>query len=110
MKSLLRLLRFALIGLIAGTLFNLALGLLWPAIFPGVVRPAPDSAAPLLSLLATISIVLVMTSLPALIGGMIGGVLPREGGNRQQAIFAAIGGIIASLPFACFNFWVMSGA
>lgn len=108
--KLVRLLRFALIGWIAGTLFTLTLGLAWPAIFPGITRPAPTTADPVLSLSTSIFITLVITSLPALLGGLVGGNLPREGGRREQLFAAAIGGILLSAPFGCFNFWLLSGA
>jgi hypothetical protein len=110
MKKLGRLLRFAIIGWIAGTLFILTIGLAWPAIFPGITRPAPTTVAPVLSLSNSIFITLVITSLPALLGGLVGGRLPREGGHREQWFAAAMGGILLSAPFGCFNFWLLSGA
>lgn len=107
--KLLRFLRFALIGLISGILFTVLMGLIWPAIFPGILRAPPGATEPPLSLSTTIQIVLFIISLPALIGGLIGGILSREGGSRDQTITAALGGIIASVPFSCFNFWILSG-
>ena len=107
--KLLRFLRFAIIGWIAGTLFTLTVGLVWPAIFPGIIRPVPNTVGPVLTLPTSILITLVITSLPALLGGLVGGILPREGGSREQWFAAAIGGILLSTPFGCFNFWLMSG-
>ena len=97
-------------GWIASSLFTILMGLIWPAIFPGMVRAAPGSTEPLISLTTTIFIILTFTSIPGLIGGLVGGSLSREGGNRDQLIIAALGGIIAAVPFGCFNFWVLSGA
>ena len=108
--KLLQLLRFALIGWIAGLLCTLIIGLLWPAIFPGIIRPEDYTVGPALSLPTSIVITMFITSLPALLGGLIGGNLPREGGRREQWFAAALGGIILTIPFGCFNFWLMSGA
>lgn len=108
--KLLQFLRFALIGWLSGTLCILAAGLLWPAIFPGIIRPEHYNLGPGLSLPATIVITMFITSLPALIGGLVGGNLPREGGSTEQLFAAALGGIIFAIPFGCFNFWLMSGA
>ncbi len=105
----LRFLRFAFIGWIAGILFTLAIGLLWPAIFPGIIRAEDNRVGPVLGLPTSIVITLVIISLPALIGGLVGGILPREGGSREQLITAALGGILLSIPFGCFNFWLLSG-
>lgn len=107
---ILKFLRFALIGWIAGILFTLLVGLIWPAIFPGITHPEHYYIGAILTLQSTIVISMMVASLPALIGGIIGGFLPREGGSRDQQIAAAIGGIILSIPFGCFNYWMLSGA
>lgn len=108
--KLIRFLRFALYGWLAGSLFITLLGLLWPAIFPGILRPPVGSTDPLISLPLVIFFTLVFTSLPSLIGGLVGGSLSREGGTRDQLIAAAIGGMVAALPFGCFNYWTLSGS
>ena len=108
--KLLRFLRFALIGWVAGALCTLTLGLLWPAFFPGIIRPEHYGLGPVPGLPATILFTLFITSLPALLGGIVGGSLAREGGAREQLLAAGIGGIILTMPFGCFNFWLMSGA
>jgi hypothetical protein len=110
MKTLLRFLRFALIGWLAGAIFTLGVGLLWPAIFPGIVNPEHYFAVPSISLPATLVVTVWIASLFALLGGLIGGILPREGGSREQNVAAALGGIILSIPFGCFNYWMLSGA
>ena len=107
---LLKFLRFALIGWIAGVLFTILVGLIWPAIFPGMLRPEHYNLTNAISLPTTIVITLYVTSIPSLIGGLIGGALPREGGSREQMFAAAFGGIILSIPFGCFNYWMLSGA
>jgi len=44
-----------------------------------------------------------------LVGGFIGSRIPREGGQTEQFMMAAIMGIIFSLPFACMVLWFFTG-
>jgi len=54
--------------------------------------------------------VLAAASLPAIIGGVVGGRIPKEGGRNQQLLVAAIFGIILALPCGCYGLWMFSGA
>lgn len=100
--------RSAFVGWLAGIGSTLLIGLIWPAIFPGIVRPEHYFDGPSLNLPSIILLSMAITSLPALLGGLIGGIIPREGGRNDQIIAAAIGGIFLSLPFSCYNYWLLS--
>ena len=108
--KLLKFVRFALVGWLAGLVCTLLVGVVWPAIFPGIVHPEHYFEGDSLGLFGIIVISMTIASLPALIGGLIGGTIPREGGARDQLIAAALGGIILSIPFGCYNYWLLSGA
>jgi hypothetical protein len=95
---------------VAGELALLLLSLVWPAIFPGFVNYqhyVDAGAAP--NLLLFVVIVVAVASIPAIIGGIVGGQIPKEGGRRQELLMAAIFGIILALPFGCFVLWMFSG-
>ena len=65
------------------------------------MRPAIDH--PFLLILA---LILLIVSPAALVGGLVGGRLPKEGGQLGQLIMAAICGIIVAVPLSCAGFWV----
>ena len=104
------LLQTAAAGWLAGVLGLVLLSIAWPSIFPGFVNfrhyvatgPAPN-------LVLIILIVLAAASLPAIIGGVIGGRIPKEGGSRQQLLMAAIFGVVLAAPCGCFGLWLFSG-
>ena len=103
------LLRFAAAGWVAGALALVTLSLVWPAILPGIVRYNHYYTGTGLSLPVIVLIDLAAASLPAIIGGIIGGRIPKEGGRTQQLLVAALFGIILALPCACFGLWMFSG-
>lgn len=103
-------LRFAATGWVAGALALVTLSFVWPAIFPGIVNYNhyySTGAGPSLALIVLID--LAAASLPAIIGGIIGGQIPKEGGRTQQLLVAALFGIILALPCGCFGLWLFSG-
>jgi hypothetical protein len=103
-------LRFAASGWLAGVVALVLLSLVWPNIFPGFVNYQhydPTGAPPNLVLIVLID--LAAASLPAIIGGIVGGQLPKEGGSRQQYMMAAIFGLIFALPCGCGGLWLFSG-
>lgn len=101
-------LQYALIGWVAGALATAAVGLAWPAIFPAVVVPE-RYYGPGPGLLWIIALVALLASPTALIGGLIGSRLPKEGGHTEQALMAVIMGVILALPFACYGMWFFTG-
>jgi hypothetical protein len=101
-------LAYALVGWVAGVITALVVGLLWPTIFPAVIRIQHYyGTGP--SLLLIIAIVLIYASPAALIGGMLGGWVPREGGRADQFLLAAIFGALLALPFGCYGMWFFTG-
>jgi len=109
--KIVQLLRFAASGWLAGMLAVVLLSLVWPNFFPGFVNYKhyiPTGPAP--NLIVFVVFVLVAASLPAIIGGVIGGRIPKEGGRSQQLLVAAIFGILFALPCGCYGLWTFSGA
>jgi MFS family permease len=105
------LLRFAFVGWVTGVLALILLSLVWPNVLPGFVHYNHyDPTGPAPNLVLIVAVILAAASLPAIIGGVIGGRISKEGGNRQQLLMAAIFGIILALPVGCFGLWLFSGA
>lgn len=99
---------FALTGWLAGALTTLGCGLLGPMVFPGIMRVSQSyGTAPSLPLI--LGNVLLLVSPTALLGGLIGGRLPKEGGPRDQILTALIFGSLMALPCACVGLWLFSG-
>jgi hypothetical protein len=99
---------FALTGWVVSAIAIVAVGFLWPAVFPAIVRINHYyGIGP--SLPTIIGIAIVFASPGGLVGGVIGSRLPREGGRNEQLLMAGIIGIILALPFACFGLWFFTG-
>jgi hypothetical protein len=97
-------------GWLAGVLVLVLLSFAWPSVFPGFVNYRHYvSTGPAPNLVLIILIVLAAASLPAMIGGVIGGRIPKEGGSRQQLLMAAIFGVVLATPCGCFGLWLFSG-
>lgn len=107
-KSISEYLSSALTGWIAGVLGTLVFGLAWTIIFPAIVNPehyyGPGPGLPLI-----IGLAALWATPGALIGGLIGGRVAREGGKWTQRGLAAIFGILLSLPCSCYSLWVFTG-
>jgi hypothetical protein len=100
--------RFAGRGWVAGALAALVVGLIWPAVFPAIVRVNHYyGAGPGLALILVFTILLATP--PALLGGLVGAAVSREGGEGSQRTAALVGGIVAALPFACGILWFFTG-
>ena len=108
--KLVNLLRNAAAGWAAGVAALLLLSFAWPSIMPGFVNYRHyDPAGPAPNLPLIVLTIVLAASLPAVVGGIVGGQLPKEGGNRQQLFLAAIFGVILALPLACFGLYLFSG-
>jgi len=106
--KILRPLVFALTGWAMGAIAAIGVGLSWPSIFPAIVVVEHYyGAGP--SLFVIIGFSIVLASPGGLVGGLIGSRIPREGGQNEQYMMAAIMGIIFSLPFACMVLWFFTG-
>lgn len=101
-------LRFASIGWLGGIGADLILGLVWPAIFPEIVR-RDHFYGTIPGLAFIVGTALVITSPFACVGGLIGSRLPTEGGDTEERIVAALGGAILVIPFACYSMWLLTG-
>ena len=99
---------FALTGWVVGAIAIISVGLSWPAIFPAIsVVEHYYGAGP--SLFTIIGFGIILASPGGLVGGLIGSRIPREGGQTEQFMMAAIMGIIFTLPFACMVLWFFTG-
>lgn len=103
-----RTLSYAITGWIAGAAAAIALVLVWPSIFPGILHPEHYYGfGP--SLFQLLLLALLIMTPAALVGGVIGGRLSVEGGDSGQRVIAIIIAIVFSLPFTCFVFWTFTG-
>jgi hypothetical protein len=99
---------FAFTGWAAGCLTILSLGLIWPAIFPGILRGEHYlTLRP--TMFSILGVAALLASPATLIGGLVGGRVPKEGGQGEQILMALLGGLFAALPFGCAGLWVFSG-
>ena len=90
----------ALVGWIVRLLITVGFAFLWLNIIPVIDRAGQGASIPIALLF-----ILAWISPFAIIGGLIGGRLPKEGGRKNQIIAAAIFGLLFPLPIACFLFW-----
>jgi hypothetical protein len=90
----------ALTGWASGIVTLAVWSVLWPRVIPlaGGANAMPGSWKVLLVALALITPF-------ALIGGLVGGRLPSEGGRREQILYAALFGALFSLAFGSCAFW-----
>ncbi len=93
-------LRWAGIGWLMGVGALLIVGYL---ILPAVIGSEPTTQP---GTLAILTIVLLIVSPCAIVGGIAGGRLQVEGGSGSGFMLAAIGGLCAAIPFSCIGFWV----
>lgn len=101
-------LRYLLAGWLAGVGTVIVLLWIWPSIFPGIANADHyDAVDP--GTWFILGLTLLIATPGALLGGFIGSRLPREGGETEQTLAAAVVGIIFTLPFACYGLWVFSG-
>ena len=90
----------AITGWIIGILTTLALSFLWLNVIPVVDRVGQGPNLPTIVL-----ILMGMVSPVSIIGGLLGGMIPKEGGRKDQAVYAAILSAFMTTPFALFLLW-----
>jgi hypothetical protein len=90
----------ALTGWVVGLLATLGLSFLWLRILPVVDRTGQGPGLPLV-----LMVILGILSPISVIGGFIGGLIPKEGGRKDQLVYAAIVGFFLTIPFALFILW-----
>jgi hypothetical protein len=91
---------FAFTGWLAGVCVMLGVGFI---IFPALVGTPHSFGAGADRLI--LGLVVLLVSPAALVGGLVGGRLPKEGGRVGQLLMAAIAGVIAAVPLSCVGFW-----
>jgi len=98
---------FLLTGWVACVAAILLLGVAWPSVFPSgqklEVFYGSAYGFPLVILTA-----IVIGTPAAIVGGLVGSRIPREGGEKEQFIAAAAGGILLALPFSCLVLYYLS--
>ena len=82
---------------------TLAWSYLWPKIFPIEERASALPGG--WKLLITIMLII---SPFALVGGFLGGRLPKEGGRKEVILYSALFGAIAALLFGTCGFWYLA--
>jgi hypothetical protein len=101
-------LAYALAGWVVGSIATVGVGLYWPTIFPAIVEDSHYYGdGPGLPVI--IGLALLAATPGALVGGLIGSRIPKEGGQTEQYIMAGIMGIVFALPFACMGLWFFTG-
>jgi hypothetical protein len=99
-KKIVNVLLNAITGWVVGLLTTLALAYLWLHIFPVIDRTGQGAG-----ILGVILYVFGIVTPVALFGGIVGGLIPKEGTRKDQMILAAIlaGGL--TTPVALFLYW-----
>ena len=90
----------ALTGWIIGIITTLVLGFIWLNVIPVVDRTGHGPGLP-----AVLLFVIMRVSPFSVIGGFLGGMIPKEGGRKDQAFYASILGAFITTPVALFLFW-----
>lgn len=99
---------FIFSGLGAGLLTVVIVGFGWPAIFPGIIRNEHYYGdGPSLAFL--VGLVALLVAPFSSLGGLVGSRIAMEGGEGEQKLMAAIGGVLIAVPLTCFGLWQFSG-
>ncbi len=101
-------LRFLAAGWLAGLVTIIGLSWIWPTVFPGIIQ-AEHYDVPEIGLPFILGVALLIATPFALLGGLIGSRLPREGGRTEQTVLAALFGAMFVIPFGCATLWLFSG-
>jgi len=106
-KKILNIILIAIIGWVAGLLTTFALGFIWLHVFPVVDRVIPGAGilGEISYLIQFVIYVIWIISPVAIIGGIIGGLIPREGTRKDQLVYAAIISGALTTPVALFFLW-----
>lgn len=107
-KKIPRTISYAFAGWVGGVGAALILGLAWPIIFPAIVRPEHYYGDGL-GLLQVLVIAIIVATPAALVGGIVGSRISREGGAGAQRMLAIIFGVIFSISFSCYILWLFTG-
>src|SRR5258706_8908873 len=101
-------LAYALTGWVVGAIAIVGVGIVWPTIFPAIIRNNHYYGdGP--SLPTIIGFAIIFASPGGLVGGFIGSRIPREGGRNEQLILDGVIGIILVFAIRCFGILVFPG-
>ncbi len=95
-------LRFAGIGWLSGIFWIMFLAFV---ILPNTFGSSSSLSTPADQL--TLGLALLIITPEALLGGIIGGRIMREGGTTSQALMAAVIGAVFTIPVACISLWYL---
>jgi hypothetical protein len=95
---------FMLTGWLAAVAAVLLLGVGWPSVFPSGLKLAEFYGSNFGYPLVVLTAIIIATPV-SLVGGLIGSRIPREGGQRDQYVAAALIAILMALPFSCLFLW-----
>jgi hypothetical protein len=95
-------LRFAGIGWISGIGWILLLAFV---IMPNVFGSSASLATPADQIVLGLALLIITPE--AMLGGVIGGRIMREGGATSQAVMAAVIGALLTLPVGCISLWYL---
>jgi hypothetical protein len=98
---------FLLTGWLAMVAAVFLIGFGWPSIFPSGEKLAEFYHSNIGYPLVVLTALLIATPV-ALVGGLIGSRLPREGGRFDQHVAAALVAIMLSLPLSCLVLWYLT--
>ena len=98
---------FLLTGWLAEVAAIVLIGVAWPSVFPSGLKLAEFYGSAYGFPLVVLTAVIIGTP-AAIVGGLLGSRIPREGGEREQFIAAATGGILLALPFSCLVLYYLT--
>jgi hypothetical protein len=106
-KNKLNILINAIVGLVVGVLTTFILGYIWLHVLPVEDRFIQGAGilGEILYVIRFIIYVIWIISSVSIIGGIIGGLIPREGTRKDQFIFAVIISGALTTPVALFFLW-----
>ena len=100
-------LAFLLTGWVACAAAIVFVGVTWPSVFPSGQKLEEFYGSAYGFPLVILTAIIIGTP-AAIVGGLLGSRVPREGGEREQFIAAAVGGILLALPFSCLVLYYLS--
>jgi hypothetical protein len=93
----------ALVGWAIGMLTSLGLSFILPRVLPIAERISAVEGQGKWSLLL---LVLIVISPISMIGGVVGSRMVREGGRAEQFLYAALFGLVFTMPVMCILYYM----
>ncbi len=99
-KNILTFVLNAFTGWVAGLITMLVLGYLWQHLIPVIDRTGQGAG-----LIGVLLYIFGYVTPVSLIGGILGGLIPKEGTRRDQLIYAGLIGGALTTPLSLFLYW-----